>query len=316
VGRPGRRGRAFPPVRPVLGAVRGLDTGLFEELPNEFAAFGAVVIQGLVGPLPRDQDTTASDAQVFGPVRLVLAVARSHGMSDAFGLNAVEQPHRTPRRARGDLQFGVQPSGVVAVGVGGVLTESSGLPDAFGQIFCEVSDVATGLFGAPQNSLDVHLSTELDNVCGFDQFLTSLVPARQRRPSVEISKGFRAGVPHWQSFSAIEELVMGWPPHLVVSRGGDGPQLGTGNGSADGGVEVRGAAFLGLDRAEVLHVPADAAAGVLPEPIHQRREVDGVARSPPVVIPLGIGRCPFVVYAPVGVIPEAAKFGKAGLWLL
>jgi hypothetical protein len=81
------------------------------------------------------------------------------------------------------------------VGVGGVLTESSGLPDAFGQIFCEVSDVATGLFGAPQNSLDVHLSTELDNVCGFDQFRTSLVPARQRRPSVEISKGFSRGCP-------------------------------------------------------------------------------------------------------------------------
>ena len=39
-------GGVFPPVGPVLGAVRGLDTGLFEELPNEFAAFGAVVIQG------------------------------------------------------------------------------------------------------------------------------------------------------------------------------------------------------------------------------------------------------------------------------
>jgi hypothetical protein len=37
----------FPPVRPVFGAVRGLDAGLFEELPNEFATFGAVVIQGV-----------------------------------------------------------------------------------------------------------------------------------------------------------------------------------------------------------------------------------------------------------------------------
>jgi hypothetical protein len=36
---------AFPPVRPVLGTVGGLDAGLFEELPNELAAFGAVVIQ-------------------------------------------------------------------------------------------------------------------------------------------------------------------------------------------------------------------------------------------------------------------------------
>jgi hypothetical protein len=35
---------AFPQVWPVFGAVGGVDTGLLEELPNEFAAFGAVVI--------------------------------------------------------------------------------------------------------------------------------------------------------------------------------------------------------------------------------------------------------------------------------
>jgi hypothetical protein len=40
-------GGAFPPVRPVLGSVRGLNTGLLEELPNECAALGAVVIEGL-----------------------------------------------------------------------------------------------------------------------------------------------------------------------------------------------------------------------------------------------------------------------------
>ena len=40
-------GGAFPPVWPVLGAMGGLDADLLEELPNEFAAFGAVVIQGL-----------------------------------------------------------------------------------------------------------------------------------------------------------------------------------------------------------------------------------------------------------------------------
>jgi hypothetical protein len=39
-------GGAFPLVWPVFGAVCGLDTGLFEELPNEFAAFGAVIIEG------------------------------------------------------------------------------------------------------------------------------------------------------------------------------------------------------------------------------------------------------------------------------
>jgi hypothetical protein len=38
---------AFPHVRPVLDAVGGLDSCLFEELPNEGGAFGAVVIEGL-----------------------------------------------------------------------------------------------------------------------------------------------------------------------------------------------------------------------------------------------------------------------------
>jgi len=37
---------AFPHVRSVVGAVGGLDAGGVEELPNECAAFGAVVIEG------------------------------------------------------------------------------------------------------------------------------------------------------------------------------------------------------------------------------------------------------------------------------
>jgi hypothetical protein len=32
---------------PLVGAVGGLDAGLLEELPNECAAFGAVIVQGL-----------------------------------------------------------------------------------------------------------------------------------------------------------------------------------------------------------------------------------------------------------------------------
>ena len=42
------RSGAFPHVRPVLGTVRGLDTGLLQQLPNERGAFGAVVVEGLV----------------------------------------------------------------------------------------------------------------------------------------------------------------------------------------------------------------------------------------------------------------------------
>jgi hypothetical protein len=38
---------AFPPVRPVFEAVAGLDARLLKELPNELAAFGAMVIESL-----------------------------------------------------------------------------------------------------------------------------------------------------------------------------------------------------------------------------------------------------------------------------
>ena len=69
----------------------------FEELPNEFAAFGAVVIEGLVGPFAGDQDAASGDAQVFGLVGFALAASGCHGVPGAVGLDAVEQPHRAPR---------------------------------------------------------------------------------------------------------------------------------------------------------------------------------------------------------------------------
>ena len=64
------------------------------------------------------------------------------------------------------------------------------------------------------------------------------------------------------------------PPHLVVRRRGDRPELSSGDGSADGGGEMRSAAFLRLYGAEVLHLPPDTAPSVLPKPIYQRREVN------------------------------------------
>jgi hypothetical protein len=72
-------------------------------------------------------------------------------------------------------------------------------------------------------------------------------------------------------------------------------------------VEVWGAAFLGFDGAEVLHVPADAAAGVLPKPIQQRGEVDRVSGGPPVVIPLRVHRGPLGVDAAVRIQGQGQK---------
>jgi hypothetical protein len=56
---------------------------------------------------------------------------------------------------------------------------------------------------------------------------------------------------------------------------------------------------LRFDGAEVLDVPPDTAAGVLPESIDQGGEVDGVPRGSPVVIVLGVYRRPVMVDAPV-----------------
>jgi hypothetical protein len=48
---------AFPPVGPVVGAVGGVDAGLLKQLPNKFAAFGAVVVET---PRRSDESLTTS----------------------------------------------------------------------------------------------------------------------------------------------------------------------------------------------------------------------------------------------------------------
>jgi hypothetical protein len=44
---------------------------------------------------------------VLGLVGFALAASRRHGVPGAFGLNTVQQPHRTTRRTWSDLQLGV-----------------------------------------------------------------------------------------------------------------------------------------------------------------------------------------------------------------
>jgi hypothetical protein len=91
----GGRG-AFPQVRSILYAVCWLDTGLFQELPNELAPLGPVVPEGFVRPFAGDQDTPSGDPQVFRLVCFALAVSGCDGVSGALGLDAVEQPDGAP----------------------------------------------------------------------------------------------------------------------------------------------------------------------------------------------------------------------------
>jgi hypothetical protein len=92
----GGRG-AFPLVWPVLGAVGGVNASILEELPYEFATFGAVIIQCLVRPFTGHQDTPSGDAQVFRLVCLALAASGRDGVAGALGLDAVEQPEGAAR---------------------------------------------------------------------------------------------------------------------------------------------------------------------------------------------------------------------------
>jgi hypothetical protein len=101
-------------------------------LPNELAAFCAVIIKGLARPLPGDEDATAGDAEMFDLVGFAFAPPGCHGMSGSLGLNAIKQPYRAPWRAGRDAEFGVQPVDVFSLGVGGVLVESRCLADGFG----------------------------------------------------------------------------------------------------------------------------------------------------------------------------------------
>jgi hypothetical protein len=106
-----------------------LDAGGVEELPNEFATFGAVIVEGFVGPFAGDQDAAPSDPQVFESVSFAFAASRGHGVPGTLGLDPIQQPHRTARRARGDPEFGMQPVGMITLGVGGVFIEASSLVD-------------------------------------------------------------------------------------------------------------------------------------------------------------------------------------------
>ena len=82
-------------------------------------------------------------------------------------MDAVEQPYRTPGRARGDLEFGVQSPGVIALSIRRVFVEPGCLPDALGEIFREVADVSACFLGATRDALDVRLSPEPDDMGGY-----------------------------------------------------------------------------------------------------------------------------------------------------
>src|SRR2546423_3899856 len=86
------------------------------EGPQEpFLTIGAVIGQGLAGPLTRDQDPPPRIAEVIGIVSLALAGSRGQAGSDVLGLNAVPQPVGSPGRTRLKPQGLSQPGSVIVL---------------------------------------------------------------------------------------------------------------------------------------------------------------------------------------------------------
>jgi hypothetical protein len=164
------------------------------------------------------------------------------------------------------------------------------MADRLGEVLGQVADVAAGFLGAAEDALDVHLCPEPDGVRGNREVgrVGGLVPGGQGCAGVGVDERLGAVAPPRQPVAGVPDFVVGGPPHLVVGGGDDGAQLGAGDGAADGGVEVRGAAALGFNGAEVLDLPADAAAGVLPEPVDEPCEVDRVAGGAAVVVAVSV----------------------------
>jgi hypothetical protein len=66
---------------------------------------------------------------------------------------------------------------MVALGGGGVFVESGGLSHGFGEVFCEIANMAAGFLGAAQDAFDVHLCPKSDHVRGLSEIRAGLFPA-------------------------------------------------------------------------------------------------------------------------------------------
>src|SRR5262245_61519019 len=90
--------------------------------------------------------------------------------------------------------------------------------------------------------------------------------------------------PHRRLRNGVDRLVMRWPPHLVVGRSRDLGEEFARQGTAHGEVSVRSQTSLEFYSSGVLGGPAGSAADVLPPPIQQLGEMDGIECRAAVVI--------------------------------
>jgi hypothetical protein len=181
----------------------------------------------------------------------------------------------------------------LVVRVGGVLV-GVGVGDGLGQVLGEVAHGAVGVLAAGEDALDVDLAAEGDHVRRLGvgvvvDVVEDPLPRGERVAGVGV-----AVVPVVPERGAVlvDDGVHLGPPQRHVGGGGDGLERGPGDRAAQGDVEMRGEAHLGLDGAEVLHPVAGGATQVLEPAVHQLGEVQGIQRRPSVVVTVRADRNP------------------------
>lgn len=107
-----------------------VDTGFFEDSADDVGAVGGMLGEGLAGPVAGDQDAAAAEAEVLAVVGLRFALAGDQFGAGVFGLHAVAEPVRAPRRARQHLDVSVEPFEVRALPVGQIVGVAVG-PETF-----------------------------------------------------------------------------------------------------------------------------------------------------------------------------------------
>jgi hypothetical protein len=83
--------------------------------------------------------------------------------------------------------------------------------------------MAARVIGATEDALGMHLGPEGDHVRGLGDPLQRLGPAGQGLAGVGVDESLDGRLPHRQPTAGIDEMVMGWPPDLVIGSRGDLP---------------------------------------------------------------------------------------------
>ncbi len=231
-----------------------------ERLCEPGLAVGAVVGQRLAGPLAGHQDPAPGIAQVLPPVGLALAGSWPQARPGVLRLDAVPQPVRAGRRA---WLIPQRPGQALSVGGLGVAVFMVAVAEVLGQVLGEVADAPAGISRSGQHSFSIEPGAEPGHVQRLvlvADGVEGLVPGGEHLAGARVEVGPGVLVPDRQAAAVVLDDFGGWPPDLVVGGGDDLAGFGSGDGAAEGDVDVRGEPFLEFDGGEVLQVEAGVAA--------------------------------------------------------